>query len=179
MEGYIGEIRLFAANFSPRNWAYCNGGLIAISSNTALFAILGTTYGGNGIQTFALPNLIGRTAVGAGHGAGLSYYDAGEMGGTNTTTLLSSNLPAHSHPATATVAAPAYSDEGDTDSPTNHVLAAKSGMYSTEAPDTSLSSYQSTFTTNITGSNYPINITQPLQATNYIICMYGIFPSRN
>lgn len=181
MEGYIGEIRLFAGNFSPKNWAYCNGGLMAISSNTALFSILGTTYGGDGRTTFALPDLIGRTAIGAGQGNGLSYYPLGARTGFNTTTLININLPVHTHSATGTVAAPAFSDEGNSGSPTNATLAAKPGMYSNETPDTTLKPYTnpSGFMTGIAGSSIPMNITQPLLGSNYIICMYGIFPSRN
>lgn len=181
MEGYIGEIRLFAGNFSPRSWAYCNGGLIAISANSALFSILGTTYGGDGRTTFGLPDLIGRTAIGAGQGAGLSPYPLGARIGSNTRTLLYSNLPQHTHSATATVAAPAFSEEGNSGSPTGATLASKPNMYSNESPDTTLKSFTHPggFSTGVAGSSYPLNITQPLQGSNYIICMYGLYPSRN
>src|SRR3954466_13993392 len=94
---FIGQISLFGGNFAPRGWAFCNGQLLAISQNTALFSILGTTYGGNGQTTFALPNLRGRMAIGAGTGPGLGAVQLGEQGGTSSVTLTLSNLPAHAH----------------------------------------------------------------------------------
>ena len=97
MEGTIGEIRMFAGTFAPRTWAYCNNQLISIATNTALFSILGTTYGGNGQTTFALPDFRGRVAVGTGQGPGLSNIVLGQMAGTPTVTLLTTNMPAHNH----------------------------------------------------------------------------------
>src|ERR1700754_404975 len=97
MEGYIAEIRLFAGNFAPRNWAYCAGQIISIAQNTALFSLLGTTYGGNGQTTFALPDLRGRAAVGTGQGGGLTNRVLGEIGGSESVTLLVSNLAPHNH----------------------------------------------------------------------------------
>lgn len=178
MEGTIGEIRLFAATFAPKNWSYCNGSLIAIRTNTALYSILGTTYGGDGIQTFALPDLRGRTAIGAGQGPGLSYYALGELMGNNTVTLLTSNLPPHTHSASANVVIPAYSDEGGANTPAGNVLAAKSDMYTNEAGDTALKPIHFNATVGVAGSNSPLNITQPSLGMNYIICMYGVFPAR-
>ena len=101
MEGTIGEIRMFAGNFAPRYWAFCQAQLISIASNTALFSILGTTYGGNGQTTFGLPDFRGRVAVGVGTGPGLSNVVLGEMGGSSTITLTTNNMPAHNHTATA------------------------------------------------------------------------------
>src|SRR5688572_14762003 len=97
MEGTIGEIRLFAADFAPRNWAYCSGQLMPIAQNQALFSILGTTYGGNGVQTFALPNFQSRVAIGTGSGPGLAPVQLGEMKGTESTTITASNIPSHTH----------------------------------------------------------------------------------
>src|SRR6476620_8139642 len=99
MEGYIAESRLFAGNFAPRGWAFCQGQLLSISQNTALFSILGTTYGGNGQTTFGLPDLRGRVPIhsGGSQGPGLSPYDLGEMGGTETNTLTINQMPAHNH----------------------------------------------------------------------------------
>lgn len=179
MEGTIGEIRLFAANFAPRDWSYCNGALIAIRTNTALFSILGTTYGGDGQVTFGLPNLSGRSAVGAGQGPGLSYYDLGEMTGTNTKTLTISNLPPHTHTAGGNIVIPAFSEEGDSATPANNVLASKGSMYTSQGSDSNTKATPLNIQVGVTGGSTPINITQPSLGMNYIICMYGVFPSRN
>jgi len=178
MEGTIGEIRLFAATFAPKNWWYCDGSIIAIRSNTALYAILGTTYGGDGVQTFALPDLKGRSALGAGQGNGLSYYPLGAMTGVNTVTLLSSNLPPHTHTATNNIVIPAYSDEGTANTPAGNVLAAKGQMYTNLAGDTSLHPIPYNVTVGIAGASQPLSITQPSLGMNYVICMYGVFPAR-
>src|SRR3954468_19309155 len=96
-DGYIAEIRMFGCNFAPKNWAECNGQILSISQNTALFSILGTTYGGNGQTTFALPNLQSRVPIHPGQGPGLSSYELGEVGGTETTTLQITQIPGHAH----------------------------------------------------------------------------------
>lgn len=179
MEGTIGEIRLFAANFAPRDWSYCNGALLAISSNVALFSILGTTYGGDGKVTFGLPNLAGRSAVGAGQGPGLSYYDLGEKTGTNSTILTLNNLPPHTHTAAGNIVIPAFSDDGDSATPANNILASKSAMYTSEAGDSNTKSIPLNIQVGVTGGSNPISITQPSLGMNYIICMYGVFPSRS
>src|SRR4051812_5269128 len=98
MDGFLGEIRLFAPTFAPKYWAYCSGQLLPISQNQALFAILGTTYGGNGTITFALPDLRGKAPVGVGQGLGLASYALGQQTGTATNTLTGGNLPPHNHP---------------------------------------------------------------------------------
>jgi len=157
----------------------CDGSLIAIRSNTALFAILGTVYGGDGQTTFGLPNLAGRSAVGSGQGPGLSYYTLGETIGSNSVTLNVTNLPQHTHSATGNVVIPAYADEGDTAVPTNNVLAAKATMYSTEQNDSSTKPIPLTLQIGTTGGNQPIGLNQPSIGMNYIICMYGVFPARN
>lgn len=179
MEGTIGEIRLFAASFAPKTWSYCDGSIIAISSNTALYSILGTTYGGNGVQTFALPDLRGRTAIGAGQGPGLSYYPLGAETGTNTVALSSINLPPHTHAASANVTVPTFSDEGDTADPAGNVLASKPQMYTTEETDTHLKPVPLNATIGIAGSSLPFSIMQPVTGMNYIICMYGVYPARS
>ncbi|MCD1116364.1 phage tail protein [Chryseobacterium turcicum] len=179
MEGTIGEIRLFAANFAPQYWSYCNGALMAISSNTALFSILGTTYGGDGRVTFGLPNLAGRAAVGVGQGPGLSYYDLGEMTGVNSTTLAISNLPPHTHTAGGNIVIPAFSEEGNSGSPASNVLAANGAMYTSQPSDSSTKATPLNIQVGVAGGSNPVNITQPSIGMNYIICMYGVFPSRN
>lgn len=178
MDGTIGEIRLFASAFAPRNWAYCNGSLLAIRSNTALFSILGTTYGGDGKTTFAVPNLAGRSAVGAGEGLGLSSYSLGEMTGTGSVTLNVMNLPAHNHTAAGNIVIPAYSEEGDSGIPSNNILAAKSSMYSTEESDSTTLPIPLILQVDEVGGSTPLALNQPSLGMNYIICLYGEFPMR-
>ena len=179
MEGTIGEIRLFAGSFAPANWAYCTGAIIQIRSNTALFSILGTTYGGNGTVTFALPDLAGRTALGAGQGQGLSLYSLGEQAGAASVTLNVTQIPPHTHVSSAVIKIPAYADEGNVDTPTNNVLASKPNMFSNSATDTTMKA--TTYNVNVgpTGTNVPLSLNQPTIGMNYIICMFGIFPSRS
>jgi len=178
MEGTIGEIRMFAAAFAPKNWNYCDGSIIAISRNTALFSILGTTYGGNGQTTFGLPNLCGRVALGAGNAVTGSVYALGEKAGTNTTTLSANNLPPHAHTGIANIAIPAYSEGGDVSSPSNANFSYLPGMYA-KTHDSNLSPFNATIVDGTTGSNMPFNNMKAYVGMNYIICMYGVFPSRN
>lgn len=174
MDPIIGSIFLFAGTTAPRNWAFCNGQLLSIAQNQALFAILGTTYGGNGITTFALPDLRGRAPVHQGTGPGLQGVQLGEMSGTPTTTLLSVNLPAHNHSINAST------NPGDQSSPSGAVLASygtslpPAGPYHNGNPNTTLASTA----LGVSGQSQPINITQPTIALNYIIATQGIFPSR-
>ncbi len=174
MEGTLATIMLFAADFAPKYWAYCNGQLMAINTNTALFSLLGTTYGGNGTTNFALPDFQGRAAIGSGQGSGRSNYVLGQKSGTPNVTLTISNLAAHTHPATATLAA--TSAAPNTDEGPNNILAG-TNSYST-GPNGSLGGV-SEQPTGITGSNAPVNIQQPYLGLNFVICLYGIFPSRN
>ncbi len=172
MEGTIGEIRLFAGTFAPQSWALCYGQILAIASNTALFSILGTTYGGNGTTTFALPDLRGRTAVGTGQGPGLSNISLGEVSGTESVTLLSSNMPAHTHTllgSTALANTPTPSGATLAASPTDALL------YSTGGPNATLSAQS----VGVAGNGFPLGIRNPYLGLNYIICLYGFFPSRN
>lgn len=176
MDGTIGEIRLFAGNFAPRSWALCYGQLLSIAQNTALFSILGTTYGGNGQTTFALPDLRGRTAFGTGQGPGLSNRDLGEQAGTETVTLIASEMPAHNHmlsvadtPADKTVPA------GNSIAGVADVTENAMPSYKTATPDVALNPS----TISITGGNQPHQNMPPYLGLNYIICMEGIFPSRN
>lgn len=179
MEGYIGEIRLFGGNFAPLGWAFCDGTLYSISEYTAAFSIVGNTYGGNGQSTFGVPDLRGRVAVGAGQGAGLSPIDLGEIGGTETVTMTTAQMPAHSHTASATITFPCFSDEGNTGSPAGNLLAGLPGAYSSLAPDTTVAPAATSGSLSVIGSNMPFSIVQPVLATNYIICLEGIYPPRN
>jgi microcystin-dependent protein len=184
MEGYIAEIRMFAANFAPRNWAYCQGQVLSIAQNTALFSLLGTTYGGNGQTTFALPNFASRVALGTGQGGGLSNVNLGDMAGVETVTLTTNQMPAHNHTATGTVSPLAYNGGGDESSiaggfPANSTTPS-GNLYSAAASSTGamgLSSASVTIQPN--GSNSPHSNLQPYLGMNIIICLYGIFPSRN
>ena len=116
MEGTIAEIRMFAGNFPPKNWAFCQSQILAISQNTALFSLLGTNYGGNGTTTFGLPDFRGRMPVGQGQGPGLSQYVLGELAGSETNTIANANFPAHSHPFSGSVTMPATAVAGNAES---------------------------------------------------------------
>ena len=197
MEGTIGEIRMFAGNFAPRYWAYCDGRLISISSNTAFFSILGTTYGGNGSTTFAVPDLRGRVAVGTGAGPGLSTVQLGQMSGTETVTLLSTQIPAHTHTAIAgtggsgTATLNAVTANGNTQSPSGNYLAASRtasvASYIASGTTAAMNAGSITLsnitagapTIGITGGSQPHSNMQPYLGMNYVICMMGIFPSRD
>lgn len=172
-DGYIGEIRLFAGNFAPKNWALCNGQILTISQNAALFSILGVTYGGNGITTFALPDLRGRVAVSAGTSTTTTVYTLGQTGGTESNTLSSLQLPAHTHQVT--LSQPVSSAEGNTDDPTGHYPALVKNGYSTTGTATGAAQ---TITVGTAGNNAPVNNMQPYLGLNYIICVSGIYPSR-
>lgn len=174
MEGYIGEIRMFAGNFAPRGWAFCNGTQYNISDYTTVFSIIGTIYGGDGQTTFKLPDLRGRLPLGTG-----PHVALGEVGGTETTTMTIAQMPAHNHITTATIALPAISDGGDIGVPSDAVLGGLGGAYSTQAADTHIAPATTTGSLSVTGSGIPFSIVQPVLATNYIICIEGIYPSRS
>jgi microcystin-dependent protein len=166
---------MFAGNFAPRGWAFCSGQILSISQNTALFSILGTTYGGNGQTTFALPNLQSRVPIHAGQGAGLSSYVLGQQGGTESVTLLTQNLPPHNHPVNAAGAAPSPAAAA----PTNNFLApAARGappIFSAGPGNTTMNPGM----IGSTGSATPVPNIQPYTVINFIIALEGIFPSRN
>ncbi len=179
MEGYIAEIRMFAPTFAPRNWAYCSGQILSIAQNTALFSLLGTTYGGNGQTTFALPDLRGRVALGTGTGAGLSSVQLGEMSGINSVTVLNSNMPAHTHSLVGANIR-VNSAVGESASPVGGIIAGSPSSYAeTFGANQFLASGSVSGSTDVAGSSQPMSITNPYLGMNYIICQYGIFPSRN
>lgn len=180
MEGTMSEIRLFAGDFAPKNWALCQGQTLAINTNQALFSLLGTTYGGNGVSTFMLPNFAGRNPMGTGNVSGLQNYQLGQMDGTPTVTMTSLQMPTHTHaPGTERVAIQTYSESGDSGSPTGNTLASLAGLYSDKASDSTLKPITAAFSLTPTGGSQPFSIMQPFLGMNYIICLYGIFPSRN
>ncbi len=171
MDPIIGMIFIFAGNFEIRDYAFCNGQLLSISQNTALFSILGTTYGGNGQTTFALPDLRGRTPIHFGQGPGLSSIALGEAGGTETTTLIASQLPAHNHTI------PASNLPGTLASPTGAVMANSGNLDKEYNPSSSANTTMAS--TGIAGGNLPISLRNPYLGLNYQIALFGIYPSRN
>jgi microcystin-dependent protein len=167
---FVAEIRIFAGNFAPRGWAFCNGQVLPIAQNTALFSLLGTTYGGNGQTNFALPDLQGRFPMMPGQGPGLSLRDLGEQGGSETVTLLPSEIPSHNHTLRATTA-------GTTGTPSGAVIAAATGgplVYG--APGDPVPMADSTL--GPAGSGQPHPNRQPYLALNFIIALQGIYPPR-
>ena len=174
MEGYIATILLFGGNFAPMNWALCNGQLVSIASNTALFSLIGTYYGGNGTTTFGLPDLRGRVAVGAGQGPGLANIVIGQTGGTENVTLLSTNMPSHTHQLLGSTLA------GSTAVPTGALLA-NTGTLDKEYTPTSGASntVMNAASIGLAGNSIPFNNRNPYLGLTYIICAYGIYPSRN
>lgn len=185
MEGTLAEVRMFAGNFAPRGWQLCNGQLLSIAQWTAVFALVGTTYGGNGQTTFGMPDFRGRAAVGAqfSQGPGLPAYQLGEMAGTPTTTLILTNLPFHNHQVTGSVTQQANNDAtGLTDDATG----ARTGLPSspniyTTATDAlvPMAPPVISLTTAFQGGNQPFNSMPPYLGINFIICVEGIFPSRD
>ncbi len=170
-EPFIAEVRLFAGTFAPRGWADCNGQLLPINQNQALFALLGTTYGGDGRVTFALPNLQGRAAIHAGQGPGLTNRNLGETGGAATSTLTTAQIPAHHHALRGT--SPATTG---TPGPTV-ALAETSGGAKVYRPAGNLVAMGAPLAN--AGGGQPHENRQPYLGMRYIIALQGVFPSRN
>ena len=172
-EPFIAEIRIFGGNFAPRGWAFCNGALLPISQNTALFSLIGTTYGGNGQTTTALPNLQGRAPMHPGRGPGLTSRRLGVRGGAETVTLSEAQMASHSHAVTA------KEGDGTTTNPDNNSFASA----------TSTKSYQSDASSNLvsmgtamlgnSGGSQAHNNIQPFLTLNFIIALQGLYPSRS
>ncbi|WP_293744402.1 phage tail protein [uncultured Pedobacter sp.] len=206
MEGTIGEIRMFAGNFAPYSWAFCAGQTFSIRTYTALYAIIGTYYGGDGTNTFKLPDLQGRAIVGAGQGAGLSTYNIGNSVGVEGVAINTTQIPAHTHvlnyaqTGSASVAIKASADQSGEPSPSGNLLGAPAAvsetLYSNPIPPkqpvamgqgtlkvNSVSGPQLTgLTVQPTGGSGPTLVhenRQPGLALNYVICINGIFPARD
>jgi len=171
-EPFIGSIVLFCGNFAPRGWATCDGQLLSIAQNTALFSILGTTFGGDGRTTFALPDLRGRVPLHPGSGPGLSTYTLGQVGGAESVSLQVPQMPAHSH----TVAAPCSDGAPGVPSPVGAVLA---NQDQTPFYAASGSAAMAPATSSPAGGGQAHENRQPLLAINFIIALEGIYPSRN
>ncbi|MFC4098081.1 phage tail protein [Paenibacillus xanthanilyticus] len=175
-EAYIGEIRVFAGNFAPKGWALCNGQLMSIMQNTALFSILGVQYGGDGKTTFALPNLMGAAPMGQGQGQGLTPRTVGEKVGSQTVTLLTTEIPGHTHTPMA-VNAPS----SENDAANNYWgQTPPVGRSKTQTPvyAATPNAQMSPVALNVAGGSQPHNNMQPFVAMNYIICLQGEFPPR-
>jgi len=177
-EPFIGEIIMFGGNFAPRGWALCDGQLLAINNNQALFSILGTTYGGDGRTSFGLPDLRGRSPLHPGQGPGLSNRRLGEKGGAETSTLALNHLPSHNHTGDGQVEISATGNPADSSIPTGNNLA-MAEVYSDQATSTSLAANPASFTTSNTGGGQSFENMHPWQAVNFIIALVGVFPSRN
>ena len=180
MDPFIGQIVMFGGNFAPRGWAFCNGQLLAISQNTALFSILGTIYGGDGRTTFGLPELRGRAAIhsGSSTGPGLTNRPLGSRGGSETNTLNTNNLPSHNHSPRLR----AESAAGTTGNPTNNLLGVVTtgaDIYAPAVPAAEVDMSSDGIVSSNVGSNTAVNNMMPYQAVNYIIALVGTFPSRN
>ncbi len=183
MEGTLAEIRMFGGNFAPRAWMFCQGQLLSIAQWTAVFALLGTTYGGNGQTTFGLPDFRGRVALGTGQGPGQPSIDLGEMAGVPSTTLLTTNLPQHVHPLTGSITIQANNDSTGL---TDDANLSRTGLPSTpniytKATDAlvPMAPLLSTLAVAPNGNNQPFSNLSPFLGIQFIICVEGIFPSRD
>ena len=170
---FVAEIRIFGFNFAPKGWAFCDGQLLPISQNTALFSLLGTTYGGDGKSNFALPDLQGRGALHPGQGPGLSLYDLGQTGGSETVTLLQSEMPSHGHPQRANA------DFADVQTPANNRSVARSqNANAYKAPSGQPVVDMSFQAVAPAGASQPHNNMQPYLTFYFNIALQGVFPPR-
>jgi microcystin-dependent protein len=180
---YVGEIRMFGGNFAPSNWAFCNGQTMAISQFNTLFALIGTTYGGNGQTTFNLPNLQGQLGVGMGQGGGLSNYVLGQVGGAETVTLTTTQMAAHNHSlnASKTTATFAYPNSPTANltgaAPTSPVAAA--ALYTNPGSPSPQIGNLDPRTVGTSGGSAPHPNMMPSLCVSFIISLYGIFPSQS
>ncbi len=180
---FVGEIRVVGFNFPPKGWAFCDGHLLPIQQYSALFALLGTTFGGNGTTTFALPDYRGRSPVGMGNGPGLAAVIQGQMAGSQSVTILSTQMPVHTH--TATGLESAFTGDGTVMSPQGAIPAVGvdsargqcTGYAPASAADVTMAPFA--ITVQPAGGNQPLPILNPFLGSNFIIALEGIFPSRN
>lgn len=175
---YLGEVRMFAGNFAPSGWALCNGQTLNISQYTALFALLGTTFGGNGVSTFQLPNLQGRLPLGQGQGLGLSNYIVGQNSGTENVSLSTTNLPQHNHALNASQTTANQANIANTLLPGKMPGTGKFYTVNTGTPPPTFGTLNAQ-TVGQTGGNNPHPNLMPSLCVSFIIAMVGIFPSRN
>ncbi len=171
MEPFLGQIQVFGFNFAPNGWAFCNGQLMSISQNTALFSLLGTTYGGDGISTFGLPDLRGRSMVHAGQGPGLSLINQGQMAGVESVTVLVSNMPSHNHGVSISV----NTATGEDAAPTNKIASSTNAF----SEDSTAGSFLGGVNQQNVGGNQPLQIRNPYLGIYHCIALEGIYPSRS
>ncbi len=169
---YMGEIRVFAGTFAPQNWALCNGQSLAISQNDALYALLGTTYGGDGVNTFNLPDARGRVPVGQGNGPGLTTRVLGQVYGTETVTLTTASMPAHSHSVQVSNTA------ANLNTPSGQMIGQGYHYLLSTTPATNTGTLLPQAVSSV-GGNQPHDNMMPFLCLNFILCLQGIFPSRN
>ncbi|MBK9257728.1 MAG: phage tail protein [Saprospiraceae bacterium] len=176
MDQYIGQICLFGFNFAPRGWALCNGQLMSIAQNNALFSLIGTNYGGDGVTTFALPDLRGRVAVNQGQGPGTRLYNIGEAGGEENVTLSVQQMPAHNHLASLR----GNGEDSNSGDANNKTLgAASANIYNSDAPENGATLNANSVQVALTGGNQPHDNMQPYLVGNYCIATEGIYPTRS
>jgi microcystin-dependent protein len=200
MDAFVGTIMAWPVSYAPVNWLFCQGQAISVNQNQALFAVIGTTYGGDGVVNFKLPNLSGRTIVGAGQGLGLSAYTLGQFAGVEQTTLTVQQMPTHTHAAalsqltvsSLTIQASNAQATAHAPSPTANTIAAPYDVgnateiagFNSSAPNTNLNTgsgsatVSGSVTVQVAGGSQPVSILQPYLALNWIICLYGIYPPR-
>lgn len=167
---FVAEIRMFPFNFAPRGWAFCSGQILPLAQNTALFSLLGTTYGGNGQSTFGLPNLQGSAPMFSGQGPGLSLYDLGQVSGSSTVTLLESEIPTHKHTLKGTI------DDAEGSNPSGQSMSkATTAVYSASAPAVAMSPNALA----PTGGGQPHNNMMPYLVVNFCIALQGVYPPRS
>ncbi|HTJ10863.1 MAG TPA: tail fiber protein [Dinghuibacter sp.] len=192
MDYYLASIIMFGGNFAIKGWALCNGQTLPISAYTALFSIIGTYYGGNGTSNFQLPDMQGRVPIGMGNGIGLSPYVIGQKGGSEGVSLITNNLPQHSHTVPAlsvtinvsnnqATANTAASGTNTISAPYDPISTDTVNLYSNGTPNVAVNTAGTTVAgnTGLTGGNIPVSIIQPYLAINFQIALVGVFPSRN
>ena len=172
-EPFIAEIRIFAGNFAPRGWAFCNGQLLPVAQNTALFSLIGTTYGGDGRTTTALPNLQGRAPMHPGSGPGLTSRRLGHRGGVETVTLTQDQMPNHDHTLQAALS------QGGVSTPAGNTLSRSTGDLVYQSDTTSNTANMAVQAISATGGGQAHNNMQPFLAMNFIIALVGLYPSRS
>jgi microcystin-dependent protein len=172
MEPFIGQIQAFGFNYAPRGWAKCEGQLLPINQNQALFSLLGTTYGGDGRTTFALPDLRSRSIVGVGQGPGLDSIQLGERGGNISTTLTTANLASHNHPTSVAV----NKSGGEEDTPVGQVISSHTAAFNEDATP---GQFLGGVSAGNTGSGIPFSNRSPYLGINVCIALIGIFPPRS
>jgi microcystin-dependent protein len=172
MDPFVAEIRIFAFNFAPKGWAFCNGQLLPLSQNTALFSLLGTTYGGDGKSNFALPNMQANVPMNFGQGPGLSLYDLGQTGGSQFVTLLQSEVPSHNHGVQSVPAN--FAGTSNVVGGNSYAKSAQGNAYTTPANFVNMSPAE----VSIVGNNQPHNNMMPYITLNFCIALQGVFPPR-